>query len=292
LFIGAAVYLHSDFSSRQRLAAWLCKPGYRLTFACRYPDGVFGVREAWPLESVRLVVAKRLDPYAIGAARVLAAPPDKIVVALDRRVFPQKQMSVDELVRFIERRGLLEFRVVPTTDRAELSADQVQQYQQALAEKGPESASDSQYTWVEIKNINEWHVPASVVQQHADEYYVLASNRPDEAMLHEPDGRGWKLEKAYLTTDGIGRRATGFTLNKQGGDLLCRVTRQNPERPLATILDDVAISAPTINPESPIREQGIIMGSFTAFEVSDMVAVLNGDPFPLELRLTESHWED
>ena len=290
--IAAGVYLHSDFSLRQRLAARLCKPGYRLTFSCRDAGGPAGVPDARTLEAVRQAVVARLDPRAFGVVRVEAAPPDRIVAALDKRAFPRDPEFIEGCVRLIERRGVLEFRVLPTTDRAELSAAEIEQYIEALADRGPESASDSKYVWVEIKSIADWHNPYSVVGQAGDSYYVLASNRPDEIMLHEPDGGGWRLKNACPTTDGVGRRAIGFTLDRRGGDLFWNLTRSNGDRPLAIVLDNVAISAPLINPEAPIRDKGIITGSFTASEVTDMVRVLDGDPLPIELRLVESLWLD
>jgi len=219
-------------------------------------------------------------------------PPDRVVVTLDRRFFPQQQKLVEDLARFIGRRGLLEFRVLPTTDRAELSAAEIKRYTEALTEKGPGSASDNQYRWVEIRDIDEWHNPDSVVGQSGNKHYVLASNRPDETMLHEPDTGGWKLENAYPTTDDMGRSAIGFTLDQRGGDLFWSLTKDNGGRPLAILLDNVAIAAPTINPGVPIRGQGIIMGMFTTSEVADMVTVLNSDPLPFDLHLTESVWED
>ena len=93
----------------------------------------------------------------------------------------------------------------------------------------------------------------------------------------------WKLENSYATNDQVGRRAIGFTLNIKGGDLFYNITSKNPNRPLAILLDDVAISAPNITAEGGIRDRGIIMGTFTQIEITDMVNKLNAGSLPARL---------
>jgi len=188
-----------------------------------------------------------------------------------------------DIQRMLKGAGILEFRILPTTDRSELSQAEIEQYGEALKEKGPKAASDNRYHWIEIEDIQEWGAPGSVVGQFGDKYFVLASNQPNEAMLRGLGGREWKLESAYPTTDDMGRRAIGFTLDIKGGDLFYNITSKNPSRPLAILLDDIAISAPQINPENPIRERGIITGSFSQTQVLDMVNKLNAGSLPARL---------
>jgi len=207
---------------------------------------------------------------------------DRVMAAYDAyRPFQGRLDDPADLRRMLKGAGILEFRILPTTDRPELSAAEMQRYHEALVAKGPKAASDSQYVWVEIENIQEWHNTTAVAGQFGDKYYVLASNRPDEALLHGRGGREWKLESSHPTTDEIGRRAIGFNLDLHGGDLFFNVTSKNRNRPLAIILDDRAISAPNIN--SPIRDRGIIQGSFTPTQVSDMVDKLNAGSLPARL---------
>jgi SecD/SecF fusion protein len=188
-----------------------------------------------------------------------------------------------DLRRMLKGAGILEFRILPTRDRPELSAAEIQRYEEALTSKGPKAASDHQYIWVEIENIEEWHQTNAVVGQFGDKSYVLASNRlPDEALLRNvASTREWKLENARPTSDEYGRRAIGFALDIKGGDLFYNITSKNVNRPLAIVLDDRAISAPNIN--SPIRDSGIIQGSFTPTQVSDMVDKLNAGSLPARL---------
>ncbi|MCL5280435.1 MAG: protein translocase subunit SecD [Planctomycetes bacterium] len=208
---------------------------------------------------------------------------DRVVAAYDAyRPFQGRLDDPADLRRMLKGAGILEFRILPTTDRPELSAAEIQRYLEALASKGPKAASDNQYIWVEIENYQEWKNPTTIVGQFGDKYYVLASNRlPDEAMLHGAGMREWKLDSSHPTSDDIGRRAIGFNLDLRGGDLFYNVTSKNQNRPLAIILDDKAISAPNIN--SPIRDKGIIQGTFTPTQVTDMVDKLNAGSLPARM---------
>jgi SecD/SecF fusion protein len=205
------------------------------------------------------------------------------VVATHKEYMPYRGRLDDpaDLQRMLKGAGILEFRILPTTGRTELSEAQIQGYLTELKDKGPKEASDNQYVWVQIEptDIKEWKTPGSILGQFGDKYYVLASNLPDETMLY---GRDWKLENSYPTSDQVGRRAIGFNLNVRGGDMFYNVTSKNTHRPLAILLDDVAISAPNIS-EGGIRDRGIITGTFTPTEITDMVNKLNAGSLPARL---------
>ncbi|MHC4519297.1 MAG: protein translocase subunit SecD [Planctomycetota bacterium] len=209
----------------------------------------------------------------------------RVVEAFDAyRPFQGQLDDPRDLQRMLKGAGILEWRILPTTDRTELSEAEIERYMQALTEKGPKYASDTQYVWREIEDISAWGAPDTIVAPFGeDKYYVLASNRTDEAIVHISGGRDWKLEKSYPSTDRMGRRAIGFRLDDKGGALFYNVTSKNPSRPLCILLDDIAISAPEINPDSPIGSEGIITGSFTATAVTDMVNKLNAGSLPARL---------
>jgi SecD/SecF fusion protein len=210
---------------------------------------------------------------------------DQLVTAYDQyRPFRGRLDDPMDLRRMLRGAGILEFRIVPTEDRADPSAAEIARYKEALAEKGPTLASDSKYRWIQIEKPSEWSVPGGVMGVFGDKTYTLASNKPDEAMLHHAGGtREWKLQNAYPATDEMGRRAIGFTLDIKGGNLFYNITSKNGGRPLAIILDDVAVSAPRIQPDRPIREHGIITGSFSPTQVTDMVDKLNAGSLPARL---------
>ena len=213
-----------------------------------------------------------------------AAAIDRLVAAYDK--YRPHQGRLDDpmdLRRMLRGAGILEFRILPQVGRPELSEAEIARYEDNLKEKGPKAASDNSYVWVQIENLKEWNVRGSVVGQFGDKYYALASNKPDEAMLHRAGAREWKLESSSPSQDEMGRRAIGFALDIKGGNLFYNVTGKNGGRPLAIILDDVAISAPEINPERPIGQHGIITGTFSQTEVADMVDKLNAGSLPARL---------
>jgi len=208
----------------------------------------------------------------------------RVVEAFDAyRPFQGQLDDPRDLQRMLKGAGILEWRILPTTDRTELSEAEIERYTEALKEKGPKSASDARYVWCEIEDINKWGARNTIVDSFGDKVYTLASNLPDETILHVSSGKDWKLEKSSPSTDSMGRRAIGFQLDDRGGVLFYNVTSKNPARPLCILLDDIAISAPEINPERPIGSSGIITGSFSPTAVSDMVNKLNAGSLPARL---------
>ena len=208
-----------------------------------------------------------------------AAEIDAAALAFDAyRPFQGQLDDPRDLQRMLKGAGILEFRILPQTNRTELPVAEMERYVESLAEKGPKEASDEQYVWCEIENIDEWRVEGAVVAPFGDKYYVLASNRSSERLLHSPGSPEWSLEKATPTTDQYGRRAIGFRLDERGGSLFFVLTRENVNRPLCILLDDLAISAPNIS--EGISREGNITGSFTTQQVTDMVNKLNAGSLP------------
>jgi SecD/SecF fusion protein len=206
----------------------------------------------------------------------------QVVAAFDQyRPYRGRLDDPDDLRRMLKGAGILEFRILPTTDRTELTPDEINSFIELLKTKGPKYASDDRYVWCEIESADSWRMPNSIVAPFGDKHYVLASSRKDETMLRGPEQGQWKLEKAAPSTDNMGRRAIGFKLDDRGGRLFANVTGKNIGRPLCILLDKIAISAPGI--ESRIRTEGIITGNFTQTEVLDMVNKLNAGSLPARL---------
>ncbi|MBW7990995.1 MAG: protein translocase subunit SecD [Planctomycetes bacterium] len=212
---------------------------------------------------------------------------EKTVAAFDEyRPFRGRLDDPKDLQRMLKGAGILEYRILPTQGHPDVDMDQMASYVERLKEKGPKTASDNNYIWCEIENIEEWRSAdaeerPAIVAQFGDKYYVLASNKPNDTLLHNPSGKQWKLEKANPTSDNMGRRAIGFLLDEKGGVLFSNVTSKNIGKPLCILLDGIAISAPHI--QSRIRRQGIITGSFAQTQVEDMVNKLNAGSLPARL---------
>jgi len=198
---------------------------------------------------------------------------DEVVRAYDEyRPFRGRLDDPKDLQRMLKGAGVLEFRILP--EQTELESERLSRYVRDLQEKGPEFASDEDYIWFQIEDYRQWNVPRSIAARFGDNYYVLASNKEDEKLLHEAEEEGgWALKRAYPTSDRMGRRAIGFTLNTRGAKKFYNITSKNLQRPLCILLDKLAISAPVIN--SAISSSGEITGSFSRTEIADMVNKLS-----------------
>ena len=182
---------------------------------------------------------------------------DRLITAFNEYLpFRGRLDDPKDLQRMLKGAGILEYRILPTEGHPEVDMDQIAGYVERLKEMGPKAASDTQYVWCEIENMEEWRGVdregrPSITENFGDKKYVLASNKTDESMVHSPSKKEWKLERSYPTTDEMGRRAIGFLLDDRGGNKFFKVTGKNLDRPLCILLDEIAISAPTI--ESKIR---------------------------------------
>ena len=97
---------------------------------------------------------------------------------------------------------------------------------------------------------------------------------------------GENLTKAEVTSDENRQTAIGFRFDGAGARRFGEATAQNIGKPFAIILDGVVISAPTIN-SAITGGSGIIQGSFTIEEASEMVNLLNGGALPAPLKVEE-----
>ena len=212
---------------------------------------------------------------------------ENVVAAFDAyREFRGRLDDPKDLQRMLKGAGILGYRILPTQGHPEVNMDQMAGYVERLREKGPGYASDTAYVWHEIENIDDWIAAdregrPTIVGTFGGKSYILASNKTNETMLHGITAKEWKLEKAFPTTDRMGRRAIGFLLDDKGGLLFANVTGKNIDRPLCILLDGIAISAPNI--EDRIYKQGVITGSFSQTEVEDMVNKLNAGSLPARL---------
>jgi SecD/SecF fusion protein len=236
-----------------------------------------------PAKSVkrRAEIARLKTEFADRADKI-----DAVVAAFEEyRPFRGRLDDPKDLQRMLKGAGILEFRILPTTDHPEADIDEITRQIELLKTKGPKFASNAsrgKYVWCEIENINEWKTRNTAIAQFGDKYFVLASDQTKETLLHSTEGpRAWKLERAFPSSDEVGARAIGFTLNDKGGLLFGKLTGNNVDRPLCILLDGIAISAPIINER--IGKSGIIKGTFSQTEVSDMVDKLNAGSLPARL---------
>ncbi|MBN2183038.1 MAG: hypothetical protein JW715_14095 [Sedimentisphaerales bacterium] len=226
---------------------------------------------------------KRIDPD--GKLPIIWKPLDD--THLEIQLSPVSEFpDAKDIQHMLRNLGILEFRILPTLDHPEVDSTAMNNYIERLQVQGPEYASDDQNIWIEIEDANEWKCTDSegrpaIVGEFGGKTYVLASNKPGKVILFEPGEKTWRLEKAYMTTDEMGRRAIGFSMNLRGRMLMGEVTGNNIGRPLCIILDEIAISAPNIQERIP--GEGRINGRFSQTEVEDMVNKLNAGSLPARL---------
>ncbi len=110
-------------------------------------------------------------------------------------------------------------------------------------------------------------------------------------MVEPPDDRQ-NVEGKYLKSvrQGFDQNANlriEFNLDQLGGRKMWRLTSQNKRdgdrfRLLGIVLDDKLHAAPRIN--EPIRQNGVIEGSFTREEIQDYIAILSSGKLDVALR--------
>ncbi|MHC4722086.1 MAG: protein translocase subunit SecD, partial [Planctomycetota bacterium] len=171
---------------------------------------------------------------------------DTTVAAFDEyRPFKGRLDDPKDLQRMLKGAGILEWRILPTQGHPNVDMDQMTSYVERLKDKGPREASDNNFVWCEIENIEEWRA-------------IDAEQRPT-----------------------IVAQFGDIALDINGKSLFSNITGKNIGRPLCILLDGIAISAPSINERIP--GTGIITGSFTQTQVEDMVNKLNAGSLPARL---------
>lgn len=243
--------------------------------------------------------------FVLGMAQPGAARRDKAIEDL-KKEFPERAQLIDRVVtaydayypfrgrlddpgdiqRMLKGAGILEFRILPTDGHPDVDSALMDRYRETLKTKGPKYASDDKYIWFEVENPKHFGAAddskrPAIVGQFGEKFYVLASSKKDETMLHAGQAKDWKLNRSSPGQDNQGRRSIDFELDERGGLLFSKVTGKNQGRPLCIMLDNIAISAPTI--QSRIYTHGQITGNFTSTEVDDMVSKLNAGSLPARL---------
>jgi protein-export membrane protein SecD len=97
---------------------------------------------------------------------------------------------------------------------------------------------------------------------------------------------GEELTDAQPSFDQNGRPAVSFRFNPQGARAFGDYTAENIGSPFAIVLDDQVISAPTIQSHIP-GGSGIITGTFTVEESTNLAVLLRAGALPAELVFLE-----
>lgn len=221
--------------------------------------------------------------------------------------------SHEDLITLLRGSGILEFRIAAMTPDlaqrsrhnvdANLSDDQLASYREQLEDQGPRAGQTRPWRWFPVDDVEQFAASPGeremleedpegyfierrglIGQRYGDEYYVLLANTEDLQLTRDmPD---WELTEAspFFDTQGVGGRAISFRLNPVGGSMMGRLTGPNVGRPMAILLDNQVLSAPTL--QSRIADRGQITGGaggFTQQEQNYLVRTLQAGSAAAEL---------
>ncbi len=226
---------------------------------------------------------------------------DKIAAALATYdVWRQGKQFLDspaDLKRLLRGAGKLEFRILATPDRT--NPGKYDRYRRQLQENQPRRPQDD-LGWFRIDNplqFFNYESPADletrppeqsesyVVEKFDNHYWVLAKMDPRDGLLKDVKGqRDWRLQRAMQDRDQRGRPSVAFVLDDVGGQMFATLTRNNIDKPLCILVDDVAYSAPNIRSE--IRTHGVIEGDFSQEKIWYLVQTMEGGQLPARLKET------
>jgi preprotein translocase subunit SecD len=96
---------------------------------------------------------------------------------------------------------------------------------------------------------------------------------------------GRDLKSARVQKGRLGSPVIQFTLTPEGAPKFGALTGSNINRRLAIVLDNKVVSAPNIN--SQINDEGVIEGTFTNQQASDLALVLRSGSLPASLTTLE-----
>lgn len=203
-----------------------------------------------------------------------AGPPYYSLVHHGRVEWSEGSRTVRLLVRDVEvfrsTESQLAFRVVPKNAQhlGPLSGQEEDRLRMQLRQQEPtRAARDTDYIWIPFQG--KAPPPEAVTDSYQGQVYVLASNRSGEIML--PDG-SWGLDDTWTTTNPAGKPIVSILFDFSGADRFRTLTSANIGGLLGVVIDDVMVSAPTVN--TAISRRAIIDGHFTQRRANELVDAL------------------
>ena len=252
-------------------------------------------------------IRNRVDAFGVAEPTIIKKGTD-IVIELPGA----KEKDFERIKSIIGRTAQLEFKIVDD------GSDYMKKVAASVPKSGPITVAPE--SWTE-KNAGTQHedIYLRVKEKDKDELTKLSAGlsgdlavpndreialelmSPREAGEGTPDKyyRTYLLKKRagvtgeYLSMadeswDEMGRPEVSFTMNRQGADMMGKLTGENVGRKMAVVLDEKITSAPVI--ESKISERGrITMGGYgdpfkLQQEVKDLVGVLRSGALPAPLK--------
>lgn len=181
-----------------------------------------------------------------------------------------------DLKRLLQGSGVLEYHVLvdPSDPRA------IEMVDRLTNGMGTSLRSGDTAKWGLIEKPDQFRADG-VIRNYGGRTWVLLDLLPEKS-LTQKTGQKWALKGAMPRHDPqTGETQVAFNLDATGGIYMGRLTAANIKRPMAIVLDDKVISAPTI--QSQINDSGVITGRYTKSEISYLVNTLNAGSLPATL---------
>ena len=225
------------------------------------------------MDKLIAAVGKRINPSGVKELTIRRYGADQIEV-----IVPEvEEREVEQIKRKISTSGLLEFRITANKidDKELIKASQ---------------KSVGRDVYIGGRLVGRWvQAGPDLFVQDGEFRETPARGREILVRIDPFDVDGRYLNRASQGFDQRGGLAVDFTFDAEGGRKFGELTGRNlPDttidffRHLGIVLDNVMLSAPTIN--STIYSQGQIMGTFTAPEIEFLIGVLNAGSLPASLR--------
>lgn len=188
--------------------------------------------------------------------------------------------DASDLKRLLQGSGVLEFHILAT----DIPESTRQEMIERLNDGDVKYRARDIVQWFPVDRPEELGYTGVLHTDPNGKVWALAYVTPDRAMTNrDPTKPRWALERAYPIFT-VGERKVGFQFDAQGARSFSTLTGENVGRPLAIMLDDKLISAPTINQQ--ISGSGEISGGrggFTQQDQNYLISTLNAGALPAQL---------
>ncbi|NQT38439.1 MAG: PEGA domain-containing protein [Planctomycetes bacterium] len=177
--------------------------------------------------------------------------------------------------------GRLGLRIAATRgDVGEVTLEEkdVENYINDLKTNGPEAARrrGDPFAWFPM---NGKPRPPLITADHGGQTFVLLANTPEHTMLRGST-RPWGIASVTVHHELQGRPAVSVELDEAGGRQLGKLTETHLNLPLAILIDDRVLSAPTVRTKITTRFQ--ISGSFDIEEAGRLAQTMMSAVAPSE----------
>ncbi|MBI3443429.1 protein translocase subunit SecD [Candidatus Woesebacteria bacterium] len=140
---------------------------------------------------------------------------------------------------------------------------------------------------VELPGVKDTREAISLIGKTAQLVFAEVGQATDSAEFKQTDLGGADLTDARVTFDKTtGKPAVSIEFTKEGASKFASITEKNVGKPLAILLDETLVSAPTVQ-EKISGGSANITGNFTLDQAKTLAIQLNAGALPISIKLVE-----